>query len=64
MTRNEGKNFFNLIIKANGKPDEKKLQEYFPSDFKELVRRLYLADFAVYTNEQLVNMAKKALSKM
>ena len=64
MTKENGINLFKLIIKNNGRPSTKELINTFGTTLgTEISRRLYIADFAVYTNEKLVTMATTALKK-
>ena len=57
--------FFKMIIDNNGRPSTKQLVDRFGYIIgHEMSRRLYLGDYALYTSEQLVNVASVALERL
>lgn len=64
MTKETGLKLFKMIITNNGRPSSKELEKEFGMrEGREISRQLYLATFATYTDEKLVELAKVAYKK-
>ena len=65
LLNTEGKTFLLMIISNNGRPKTEKLIEVFGTEKgNEMSRQLNLANFAKYTDAELVKFAQKALQAL
>lgn len=65
MSKEKCVKLYTLMIKVNGRPTEKVLKDTFSAEEAvEIARELNIGRMAIFTNKQLVEMARKALAKI
>lgn len=65
MSKEKCIKLYELMVQENGRPAEKILKDTFPvEEAVEIARELNIGRMAIFTNKQLVEMAKKTLAKI
>lgn len=65
MSKEKCIKMYNLMIEHNGRPSTEILNKYFTNEESmEISRELNIGRFAVFTDHQLVTLAKKAKGKL
>lgn len=65
MSKEKCIKLYELMVQENGRPTEKILKDTFSvEEAVEIARELNIGRMAIFTNKQLVEMAKKILAKI
>lgn len=65
MSKEKCIKLYELMVQENGRPTEKVLNDTFSAEEAvEIARELNIGRMAIFTNKQLVEMARKTLAKI